>query len=157
MEQEVQYCTTSNGVRIAYRSLGAGSPLVWPPMWINHLQVSLENPAYRSFMDALAEHHTVIAYDRHGCGLSDRDRQDCSLENDIASLEAVVDHLDIQRFALFGFSDGGPCSIGYAALHPNRVSRLILYNTYAARVRGEHPRFDASHEAVTNLVRLAGL
>lgn len=153
MEQEIRFCTTSSGVRIAYSAIGEGPALVWPPMWITHLQVSLENAAYRSFLESLAQHQTIIMYDRYGCGLSDRTRSDCSLDSDIACLEAVVDHLDVQRFALFGFSDGGPCSIAYAARHPNRVSRIVLYNTYAARVPGEHPRFDASHEALTSLVR----
>jgi pimeloyl-ACP methyl ester carboxylesterase/DNA-binding CsgD family transcriptional regulator len=153
MKQQIRFCTTTDGVRIAYTATGRGPPLVWPPGWISHLQVWLENPSNRSFHEALAQRHTVINYDRHGCGLSDRNRTDFSLNGDLTALEAVVAHLDLQRFAVYGFSDGGPCAIAYTARHPDRVSRLILHNTHAGRQPGEHPRLDASRQAFANLVR----
>ena len=72
-----------------------------------------------------------MAYDKQGCGLSERSRTDFSLESEIRPLETVVDHLKLKRFALFGYSQSGPVAIAYSVKHPKRVSHLILFDTYA--------------------------
>lgn len=131
MELSVRFCTTSSGARIAYAVIGSGPPLVWGPKWISHLERQWAHPAFRSFMRALAHQHTVILYDRYGCGLSDRDRTDFSPAADVAVLEAVVDHLELARFTLVGVSASGPHCVTYAARHPHRVTHLICYGTWA--------------------------
>jgi pimeloyl-ACP methyl ester carboxylesterase/DNA-binding CsgD family transcriptional regulator len=153
LDQHIRFCTTSAGVRIAYSTMGDGPPVVWPPGWISHLQVWLENPLNRAFDEAIAQRYTLIKYDRPGCGLSDRDRTDLTLQADVAAFEAVIADLSLPRFAVHGFSDGGPCAIAYIARHPERVSRLILHNTHAGRQPGEHPRLDAALQAVADLAR----
>jgi len=153
MAPQLRFCSTTEGARIAYTTLGQGPPLVWPPGWVSNLQVWLESPANRYFLEALGQRHTVVNYDRHGCGFSERERTDFSLNADLAALEAVVAHLSLQRFAFFGFSDGGPPAIAYSARHPERVARLVLYDTYASRVPGEHPRYDRALQALAGLVR----
>lgn len=149
-EQRIRFCTTPEGVRIAYATAGQGPALVIPPPWISHLEVEWANPAVRSFWETLAGHRTVVRYDRHGCGLSDRARTDFSLEVDLRVLERVVDHLKLPRFALLGWSDGGPVAVAYATRYPRRVSHLILYGTYA---RGEDIGKPEMKEALTSLVR----
>jgi len=131
MEQQIRFCTTLEGVHLAYAILGHGSPLVAPPGWISNLKLHWEDPRTRAFIEALSAHHTVVRYDKHGCGLSDRDRKEFSIEKEVKDLETVVDHIGLQRFALFGMSEGGPISIAYTGKYAQRISHLILYGSYA--------------------------
>jgi len=73
----------------------------------------------------------VIGYDSRGTGLSDRDATDFSLDAQILDLEAVVDRLGLQQLALYASIHAGPMAIAYAARHPERISHLILWCTYA--------------------------
>ncbi len=131
MDQQIQFCTTVDGVRIAYSKFGQGAAVVTVPGWISHLQVSADLPALRTFREKLARNHTYVVYDKHGCGLSERSRTEFSLESEVRQLEAVVENLKLKRFALWGVSQGGPVAVAYAVKYPRRVSHLILYGTYA--------------------------
>jgi pimeloyl-ACP methyl ester carboxylesterase len=134
MEQQIRFCITTDGLRIAYSIVGQGPALVVPPPWISHQELTWQAPESRHFMERLALQHTLVCYDRPGTGLSDRNRTDFSWDSELRDLETVIDHLKLKRTALFGWSEGGPIAIAYAAKHPRRVSHLILYGTYA---RGE--------------------
>jgi pimeloyl-ACP methyl ester carboxylesterase len=85
----------------------------------------------RRYYEGLAEGRTLIRYDHRGSGLSDRDVADLSMEAHIRDLEAVVNSLQLERFALLGFSHSGPAAITFAARRPKRVSHLILWCAYA--------------------------
>jgi pimeloyl-ACP methyl ester carboxylesterase/DNA-binding CsgD family transcriptional regulator len=74
----------------------------------------------------------LITFDGRGMGLSDRSDTDFSLKARLKDLEAVVKALAIRSFVLFGFSLSGFASIAYAAEHPERVSHLILSDTFAS-------------------------
>ena len=151
---EVQFCTTSDGVRIAYACVGAGPPLVWAAHWMSHLAFSWESPIWRHWTEEFARDHAFAHYDERGNGLSDWEVPAFSVEAFVRDLEAVVDALGFDQFTLIGSSKGGPTSIAYAALHPERVSRLILYGTFAqgARVRGDHAS-NETRDAVTALIQ----
>ena len=90
---------------------------------------------WRHFLVDLGGIATMIRYDERGFGLSDWEVTDFSFEARIADLEAVVAAAGLERFALLGMAQGGPVAIAYAHRYPRRVSRLILYGTYAAAVR----------------------
>ena len=137
MEQQIRFCTTSDGVRIAYATAGEGPPLVVISGWVSHLKFGLDNETYRSFWLGLANDRTLIRYDKRGTGLSDWEAQDYSTEARQHDLEAVVDATGLERFALMGYSEGGATAIVYAARHPERVSHVILYGSYH---RWPHPR-----------------
>ncbi|MHB8381145.1 MAG: alpha/beta fold hydrolase [Candidatus Binataceae bacterium] len=119
------------GTRVAYSRLGAGSPIVRTPPWLSHLDGEWQTPPIRRFYESIAEHHTLIRYDSPGFGLSDWTRSEFSGASELATLEMVVDRLDLDRFALFGYDAGGQLAIAYAARHPERVSALILFGTFA--------------------------
>lgn len=127
MVSYTRFFTTSDGARIAYASTGHGMPLIYLPPFLSHLELMWEAPPFRVFNEALASHFTVIRYDRYGCGLSDRNRTDFSLDVDLRVLAELVDHLQLRRFALLGLSSGGRTAIQYAAAHPRRVSYLLLF------------------------------
>ncbi len=101
-----RFFTTTGGARIAYATLGAGPPFVYLPPFLSHIELMWEAPAYRAFNEALAADFTLVRYDRFGCGLSDRDRDDFSIAVDVDVLAEMVDHLRLRRFALLGFSAG---------------------------------------------------
>ncbi|MDQ3548090.1 MAG: alpha/beta fold hydrolase [Chloroflexota bacterium] len=127
MTSYTQFFTTRDGARIAYATIGHGMPLVYVPPFLSHLELMWEAPAFRAFNEALASHFTVIRYDRYGCGLSDRDRTDFSLDMDLRVLVDLADHLRLRRFALLGASNGGRTAIEYSVAFPRRVSYLLLF------------------------------
>ena len=131
MEQQLGFCTTSDGVSIAYATIGDGPPLVYATGWPGHLSVEWETPVARQFLEKLAQGVTLIRYDMRGSGLSDTDVPDLSLEHWVEDLTAVVDHLKLEQFSLMSLGLlAGPIAITYAAAHPERVSKLILSSGY---------------------------
>jgi pimeloyl-ACP methyl ester carboxylesterase len=131
MEQQIGFCTSPDGARIAYATVGEGPALVMPTTWLSQLQLIWQDPKARRFFEGLALYHTLVRYDQRGSGLSDRNRTDFTLEAELKDLETVIDHLKLKRLALLGISVGGPIAVAYAARHPRRVSHLILYGTFA--------------------------
>ena len=91
MEQELRFCTAPDGARLAYAIHGGGPPLVRTATWLTHLEFDWESPVWRHWLEGLGDGHTVIRYDERGCGLSDRDVEDVSLDRRVEDLEAVVD------------------------------------------------------------------
>jgi pimeloyl-ACP methyl ester carboxylesterase/DNA-binding CsgD family transcriptional regulator len=137
--QEVRFCRSADGVRIAYARHGSGPPLVIATCWLSHLQHDWQSPVWRHFLADLGEVATIIRYDERGHGLSDAGVEDHSLEARVADLEAVVEDAGIDRFALMAMSQGGPVVIDYAHRHPERITRLIFYGSYAAAFRDPTP------------------
>jgi len=132
MKPSIQFVKREDGVKIAYSKFGKGRPLVYPPPWVTSLPFFLEDPFLNQFLGQLAQEVMVIFYDKHGCGQSDRDRKEFTLEAELLDLETVVDHLGLEQFSLFGASMAGPLSLAYTARHPKKVTHLILYGTYAS-------------------------
>ena len=130
MKQRIRFCTSLDDVRIAFATAGEGPPLVRVNNWFTHLELDWDNPVWRHWSAALAERRTLVRYDPRGSGLSDRDVTDFSLDAMVADLEAVVDALKLRRFPLLGLCQGGAVAVAYAARHPERVSRLVLYDSY---------------------------
>ncbi len=151
---EVQFCRTSDGVRIAYACVGGGPPVVWAAHWMSHLSFSWESPIWRHWTEEFAKDHAFVHYDERGNGLSDWDSPVFSVDAFVRDLEAVVDALGFDQFALIGSSKGGSTAIAYAALHPERVSRLVLYGTFAqgSRVRGDEGGIE-TNEAMMALLQ----
>src|SRR5687768_5131223 len=98
-------------------------------------------------MQELASGHTLVRYDERGCGLSDREPEGLSFETWLLDLETVVDAAGLDRFALLGISQGGPIAIAYAVRHPERVTHLILYGSYARGRLMRDPSPSAREEA----------
>ena len=129
--QDVRFARSADGVGIAYAIHGSGPPLLIDACWLSHLQFDWQSPVWRHFLVELGRIATVIRYDERGHGLSDRGVIDHGLEARVADLEAVADDAGLERFALMGMGQGGPVAIEYAARHPERVTRLIFYGSFA--------------------------
>jgi class 3 adenylate cyclase len=132
MEPRIQYAQTKDGVSIAFWTMGKGMPLVQMPAppW-SHVQLECQLPLIRSMYECLAEKRMLIRYDNRGCGLSDREVSDYSFDAQMLDVEAVVDSVGLDRFALLGNVSSGPLAIAYAAHHPERVSHLLLWCSWA--------------------------
>ena len=139
LKQDVHYCVTSDGVRIAYAITGSGPPLVRMATWLTHLEHSFASPVSRHLYEELSREHALVHYDPRGNGLSDWDVQDLSLEAFVSDLEAVVAAANLDRFILYGTSQGAAFAAAYAAKHPKLVAGLILCNGH---VRGWRKRLD---------------
>jgi pimeloyl-ACP methyl ester carboxylesterase/DNA-binding CsgD family transcriptional regulator len=130
MKQDIRFCTTSDGVKLAYALSGQGPPLVMSATWLTHLEHQWRSLAWRPWLDAFSRDHTVLRYDSRGCGLSDRNVKDLSFESWVQDFACVVDAASLGRFVLLATCQGGPIAIEYAARYPERVSHLVLYGTY---------------------------
>jgi class 3 adenylate cyclase len=132
MEPRIQYAKTADGVSIAFWTLGEGTPVVEMAISpFSHIQLEWQVPEGRRWYERLAEKRKLVRYDPRGSGLSERDVADHSLDAYLLDLEAVVDHLGLERFALWGGFALGPVAIAYAARYPERVSRLLLWCSWA--------------------------
>jgi pimeloyl-ACP methyl ester carboxylesterase/DNA-binding winged helix-turn-helix (wHTH) protein len=131
LNQEVHFCTASDGVRIAYALAGQGPPLVKAANWLNHLEYDWQSPIWSHLLHELASRYQLIRYDERGNGLSDWDVADISFEAFVRDLESVVEATKLKRFALLGISQGCAVSVVYAIRHPERVSHLVLYGGFA--------------------------
>ena len=133
MEPRIQYVKTSDGVNIAFATAGAGPPLVWVSGHVSsHVQLEWEQPVIRNgFAGVLSGGMRLVRFDARGSGLSDRHVLDLSVNALVRDCEAVVDQLQLDRFALLAVETGAITAIAYAALHPERVSRLVLMNPVA--------------------------
>jgi pimeloyl-ACP methyl ester carboxylesterase/DNA-binding winged helix-turn-helix (wHTH) protein len=154
--QEIRFCTTDDGVRLAYATMGAGPPLVKVANWLSHLDYDRETVVWRHWLTELSRRHRLIRYDERGCGLSDWEVPDFSFAAWVRDLETVVDAAGLDRFPLLGISQGGPVAVAYAVRHPERVSHLVLLGAFArGRSRRATTREERELEAArSEIVRL---
>jgi pimeloyl-ACP methyl ester carboxylesterase/class 3 adenylate cyclase len=125
-----------DGVNIAYRVTGQGPPdVVFVPLWFSNLDLLLELPSIAEGIDGFSTVGRVVMWDRRGSGLSDREPPPASLEEHALDLLAVMDSAGLEKTALFGFNESGILASYAAARFPERVSKLVLYGTYATTVR----------------------
>jgi pimeloyl-ACP methyl ester carboxylesterase/DNA-binding winged helix-turn-helix (wHTH) protein len=127
--QEVTFCRTGEGINLALAAIGA--PLIKVANWLTHIEYDWESPIWSPLLQHLAERCRLIRYDGRGNGLADRDVADISFDAFVRDLATVVEATQVDRAAILGISQGAAVAIAYAVLHPERVSKLILYGGYA--------------------------
>jgi pimeloyl-ACP methyl ester carboxylesterase len=156
MNQQIRFCQSSDGTRIAYAVTGHGPLLLKAPHWFTHLEHEWQSPVWRPWIEALSRDYTVARMDERGSGLSDRDAE-ISFDALVRDLEAVAEAAGFERFALLGHSQGGPIAIEYAARHPERVNHLVLLGAYARGwlKRNAPPEVEQEIEARLKLLELS--
>ena len=128
----------SGEYNIAYQVVGDGPvDLVFVPGFVSHIEQAWEDPGFAHLLERLASFSRLILFDKRGTGLSDRvsTHELPTLEQRMDDVRAVMDAVGSKTAALLGVSEGGPMSLLFATTYPERVSALILYATYATRVR----------------------
>jgi pimeloyl-ACP methyl ester carboxylesterase len=128
MEPSLRYARTTDGISIAYTLTGEGQPLVWmPPVPLGNIYGQWRVPPLRDGYERLGQHMRLVLYDGRGTGHSQRDVDDLSLEAMLRDLDAVVDHAGLETFSLLGYYFSALTAIAYAARHPERVTRLVVF------------------------------
>ncbi len=121
--------------------------------WLTDLEFDWESPVWRHWLAELGDGHTLVRYDERGCGMSDRVLGELSIETWVGDLEAVVGAADLDRFVLLGVSQGAAVAVVYAARHPERVSRLVLYGGYARGRSWRGPEQRRQADAMISAIR----
>jgi pimeloyl-ACP methyl ester carboxylesterase/DNA-binding CsgD family transcriptional regulator len=124
--------------------------------WLTHLEYEWESPVWRHWIRFFSDHFRFVRYDERGCGMTDPNAGDLSLERWVEDVEDVVAAADLREpFSMLGISQGAAICVAYAVKHPERVSKLVLYGGYA---RGPFQRGDPNrasfYQAMIDLVRL---
>lgn len=156
MKQQIRFCTSRDGTRIAYATVGKGPPLVRASTYLTHLEYDKTSPVWRHWLTDLGRHFTFIRHDQRGCGLSDWTIRELSINAWVQDLEAVVESMGLERFPLLGPSQGGAVAIEYAVRHPEKVTHLILYGAYARGRFHRKPSQEQAEEAkaMLNLMKI---
>jgi pimeloyl-ACP methyl ester carboxylesterase/DNA-binding winged helix-turn-helix (wHTH) protein len=130
--------TTSDGLHIAYQVTGGGPlDIVLISGFVSHLDLDWNDPRHAYFLDRLGSMGRLIRFDKRGTGMSDRPAGCPDLETRMHDVLAVMDAAGSERAVVCGYSEGGPMAVMLAAMHPERVSALVLYGTYARRLWAE--------------------
>jgi pimeloyl-ACP methyl ester carboxylesterase/DNA-binding CsgD family transcriptional regulator len=133
VEEQVIRFATERGRRIAWARSGDGPSVVFSGWWMSHLELNWRDPSFRAFVETLGRHRTVIRYDAPGTGVSGGDAlPSASAEEEAAALAAVVEAAASGPVDLVAASSGAPVGLAYAAAHPERIRKLVLYGGYAA-------------------------
>ena len=134
--------TLSDGLHIAYQVTGAGPDggpradapdIVLISGFVSHLELDWDDPRHARFLDGLGEMGRLIRFDKRGTGMSDRPEGIPDLETRMHDVLSVMDSVGCAQAVVCGYSEGGPMALLLAATHPERVSRLVLYGSYAKR------------------------
>jgi class 3 adenylate cyclase/pimeloyl-ACP methyl ester carboxylesterase len=116
---------------IAYQVVGDGPhDLVVVPPYVWHIEQLWNDPGYHRWMRGLTDFARVICYDKRGSGMSDPVPAAPSLDERMDDVVAVMDAAESERATVFGMSEGGPIGTVFAASHPERTERLILYGSF---------------------------
>jgi class 3 adenylate cyclase len=141
VEQEIRFCTSGDTLTVAWARIADGErAVVYAAGFPAHLELEWERPSARAMLEALAAGSQLVRYDLRGCGLSDRDTDDFSLDALVGDLAAVVQATGFDSFTLLSMGMlGAPTAVAYAASHPDRVSHLVMCSSYAEGARTATP------------------
>ena len=156
VDQEIRYCSSIDGTTIAYAKVGDGPPIIKAPNFMTSLEHDWRSPIWNHIYRFFAKNNTLIRFDQRGNGLSDWDVPDISFQLFLEDMETVINELKLDKFPLYGVSQGCPLSIAYAVKNPEKVSHLILFGGYAkGRAKRNDPNYE-SNSAMEQTMILSG-
>jgi len=144
LRQRIRYLRTEDGVQLAWAEIGTGPVLIKAANWLSHLEYEMESPVWGHWIRFFGDHFRFLRWDDRGCGMTDWNVDELSFDRWLGDIEAVVAASEVDEpFTLLGISSGAAFCVAYAARHPERVSRMILYGGYG---RGWARRGDSETE-----------
>lgn len=152
--QDIRFCASADGTRIAYATTGEGPPLLRAAHWYSHLEFDLAGPVWLPWFRRLSRGRALVRYDQRGCGLSDRTPAELTLDTMVDDLQAVADAAGLKKFPIIGSCHGGPISLAYAVRHPERVSCIVIHGGYSRGRRKRSPQAAREAEVLMKLVEL---
>ena len=155
LRQSIHLTKSADGTAIAWAHAGSGPSVVKASNWLTHLEHDPKSPIWQHWIRFFADHYRFIRYDERGCGMSDREVGELSLDASAQDLEAVIAAARPEEpFVLLGISQGGAAAIRYAVAHPDKVSHLLLYGAYAqGRAKMGDPDAERAQRARIALTR----
>jgi class 3 adenylate cyclase/pimeloyl-ACP methyl ester carboxylesterase len=154
LHQRVQFATAPDGVQIAWASIGEGRPVLKAPNWLNHLDYEWRSPIWGPAFAELARHWRLVRFDCRGNGLSSWDVEEISQDAMIGDMAVVAHAAGLERFALFGISQGCAYAIRYAVENPGRVGCLVLLGGYLrGRLKRPDPEQKKFYDALSMIIR----
>ena len=151
IDQEIRYCSSKDKTIIAYAKVGNGPPILKAPNFMSSLEHDWRNPLWTHMYRFLAQERTLVRFDQRGNGSSDLDPLEITFNNFVEDMEAVVHDSKIEKFPIFGVSQGCAVSIAYAIKFPEKVSHLVLIGGFA---RGKGKRNDPSYAAKSEMEQM---
>jgi class 3 adenylate cyclase/pimeloyl-ACP methyl ester carboxylesterase len=142
---------------VAYQSFGDGpNPVLFVPSWLQNLDVMWDEPTLARYLGRLASFAKVVAFDKRGTGVSDPVALHAlpTIEQWMDDAKVALDAAGIDRTALIGDTEGGPIAAMFAATYPERVTALVLVNTFARWRRDHDYPIGMPDETVTRLTDL---
>lgn len=154
--QRIRFARADDGVKLAWAETGSGPLLIKASNWLSHLEYEWESPVWRHWIRFFSDHFRFVRFDERGCGMSDWNVADLSMDRWMVDLDTIVNEVRPEGpFALLGISRGAAVCAAYAALHPERVSKLVLYGGYAQGwARRGDPDVASEYRAMTELMRV---
>lgn len=154
LKQRVQYCNSADGTHIAWAGLGEGAPVLKAPNYLNHIEYEWGSPFWGPFLAEFARNNHLVRFDQRGNGLSDWDVDTITANSMTEDMEAVVEASGLERFALFGISQGAAFSVRYAVKHPDKVSCLILFGAFGrGSAMRNNPDYDVFRQTSHTMMR----
>lgn len=129
--QIIRYATSRDGTSIAWSSAGEGPPVLHAWHHFSHIEKDWTSQLLSPALTRLAGHRRLIRHDIRGCGLSDPMQPGATIDHHVADMLAVADAAGLTRFPIVATLQAATVAVRFAALHPDRVSRLVLHNAYA--------------------------
>lgn len=152
-QQRVRFCRSGDGTHLAWAATGAGVPILKAPNWLNHIEYEWGSPVWGDFFAEMSARCHLVRFDQRGNGLSDWDVDDISQDRMIDDMVAVADAAGLEKFGLFGISQGAAFSLRFAARYPERVAFLVLLGGLArGRMVRNDPEAEHFHEAAKSMV-----
>ncbi len=146
---EINYAKSADGVHVAYQVVGDGPPdVVYANSFMSHIEVSWDYPPAARFYERMAAFCQLVLFDRRGTGLSDPIVEHFTMEDWIDDIRAVMDAVGLERAVVLGSSEGAMACVYYAALHPERVTALILFSPFIAGLADDECPWAWSQESI---------
>ncbi|WP_353645102.1 alpha/beta fold hydrolase [Mesorhizobium sp. WSM2239] len=152
-QQQVQFATASDGVQIAWASIGQGMPVLKAPNWLNHLEYEWRSPIWHPWLVSLARLCRLVRFDQRGNGLSDWDIEAVSEKAMTGDMSTVAAAAGLSRFALLGISQGCSFSVRYAVENPGGELPRALGGFLRGRLKRTHPDQKHLYEVGTMMIR----
>lgn len=130
--QRIRYARNDAGHRLAYSVTGEGAPLLRFGMpLITDLEFEWRIRSERSTIDQLSRNFRYLRFDHLGSGQSERIDPDLNFGGQAKDAASVADTAGFDRFAGVSMSGGVLAAINFAALYPERLTRLAIVGGYA--------------------------
>lgn len=134
MQRPETHYARCGDISIGYQVFGEGSvDLLYVQGWLSNIEYAWESPDYARFLGNLGRFARVIWFDKRGNGMSDRNVGFPTLDQRAQDISAVLDAAGSERAVVFGVSEGGCMASYFSAIHPERVSSLVLCGSFARR------------------------